>query len=326
LIIIVTNKNDAHADHLIRNVDKSTPILRINSDNFADEYDVVVRVSCDGILTGSISDHHGRLFDFTRPAVVWYRKPHFDLTEVSVDSEHKSFCISEIKSFFEILYSLPSLSWINHPNKIIVSRSKVQQLILARALGFLTPDTLISNSVIESRQFFLDNNKRVITKSIYSATVRSNGMDFSCTTRAVADSDMDERGHLISFCPTQFQSAIEKAFELRVTVVGGEAFFTKIESQVHERTKTDWRIDTDLCEHSAFCPPDWLSEACLQIVQCAGLQFGAIDIICDLDGNYWFLENNPGGQYLWIELLTGQPITAAVITLLETMLNEKQGV
>jgi hypothetical protein len=34
------------------------------------------------------------------------------------------------------------------------------------------------------------------------------------------------------------------------------------------------------------------------------------------DGGYVFLELNPNGQWLWIELITGAPITDAIVALL----------
>ena len=36
-----------------------------------------------------------------------------------------------------------------------------------------------------------------------------------------------------------------------------------------------------------------------------GLRYGAFDFRVDPDGAPWFLECNPEGQYLWIEIETG---------------------
>ena len=43
-----------------------------------------------------------------------------------------------------------------------------------------------------------------------------------------------------------------------------------------------------------------------------GLTYGALDFVVDHDGAWWFLENNPGGQYGWLEGMTGAPITGAL--------------
>ena len=48
------------------------------------------------------------------------------------------------------------------------------------------------------------------------------------------------------------------------------------------------------------------------LVRRLGLAYGAIDLVLTPDGRYVFLEINPNGQYLWIEQLTGLPISEAI--------------
>lgn len=43
------------------------------------------------------------------------------------------------------------------------------------------------------------------------------------------------------------------------------------------------------------------------------IHFAAFDFIMDLHDELVFLEMNPGGQFVWIEELTGMPITDALI-------------
>ena len=47
-----------------------------------------------------------------------------------------------------------------------------------------------------------------------------------------------------------------------------------------------------------------------------GLNFGCIDLIVRPDGDVVFLECNPNGQWLWIELTTGQKISEAIASFL----------
>lgn len=47
-----------------------------------------------------------------------------------------------------------------------------------------------------------------------------------------------------------------------------------------------------------------------------GLVFGTIDLKITHDGEYVFLEVNPQGQFLYVENLTGLPITLALARLL----------
>jgi biotin carboxylase len=43
-----------------------------------------------------------------------------------------------------------------------------------------------------------------------------------------------------------------------------------------------------------------------------GLVFGTVDLRVTDDNEYVFLEVNPQGQFLYVEILTGMPITAAL--------------
>ena len=43
-----------------------------------------------------------------------------------------------------------------------------------------------------------------------------------------------------------------------------------------------------------------------------GLGFGVIDMIRTLEGDYVFLECNAQAHWVWIEQLTGLPITATI--------------
>ena len=62
----------------------------------------------------------------------------------------------------------------------------------------------------------------------------------------------------------------------------------------------------------------------MQLVEKLGLCYGAIDMVLTPDGRYVFLEINPNGQYLWIELATGLPISDAICSLLMSELPVNQ--
>lgn len=92
------------------------------------------------------------------------------------------------------------------------------------------------------------------------------------------------------------QEYIEKAFELRVTVVGNRIFACRIDSQLQQDDtgKIDWR------------------QGYGTYLRRMGLNFGCFDFIVTPSGEYVFLECNPNGQWLWVELETGLPISEAI--------------
>ena len=50
----------------------------------------------------------------------------------------------------------------------------------------------------------------------------------------------------------------------------------------------------------------------LTLMRRLGLEYGAIDMRRTPDGRHVFLEINPAGQFLYVELMTGQKIAAAL--------------
>ena len=82
----------------------------------------------------------------------------------------------------------------------------------------------------------------------------------------------------------------------------------------------DWRVANadERMEIVAFDLPVHLEQLCVQHVRKMGLVFGAIDLVLDKQGIFWFIENNPDGAWAFIEKVTGQPIGKAVADLLVT--------
>ena len=113
--------------------------------------------------------------------------------------------------------------------------------------------------------------------------------------------------------PCLFQTYIEKSYELRVYVIHDDVFACRIESQANEKTKTDWRrYNLKETPHYKEKLSADVEEKCRRIVRDLGLEFGAIDLIVTPAGETVFLECNTQGHWLWIEELTGLPITQAI--------------
>ncbi|MBR2052504.1 MAG: hypothetical protein IJ961_08530, partial [Bacteroidales bacterium] len=77
--------------------------------------------------------------------------------------------------------------------------------------------------------------------------------------------------------------------------------------------KIDWRqgYDYDL-RHEIVDIPDSIKDFCLAFLKKMKLNFGCFDFIVTPDDEYVFLECNPNGQWLWIELVTGYDISEMV--------------
>ncbi len=194
--------------------------------------------------------------------------------------------------------------------------TKFQQLLLANKLGIKTSKTIITNQPELAKEFFVSCGEEVLLKSIYTANVTIDGLNQAIPSRKIGKDQFYSNYQNIALCPTQLQEYIEKAFELRITIIGQKVFAVKIDSQVNEETKIDWRLHTKMNPHSIYELPDHIEKFCIDFLNKQGLVYGAMDFIVTPQGKYYFLENNPFGQYLWLEIETGIPLTETMCDLL----------
>ena len=99
--------------------------------------------------------------------------------------------------------------------------------------------------------------------------------------------------------------------------MGDAVFCCRIDSQSTAGAETDWRMVTpDKIEHRLIELDPATTGRLKEMLRLYGLRFGAFDLIVTPQGEVVFLELNPNGQWLWIELMTGAPMTAAMTDLL----------
>ena len=115
-----------------------------------------------------------------------------------------------------------------------------------------------------------------------------------------------------------FQERVKKNVELRITIIGSVVFPVMIYSLRSERTRDDWRAHyPDITYGEHYTLPPQVEQACLNLVERLGLNYGAIDMIVTPEGEHVFLEINPVGQYLWLEKeIPSLPLTDTLIDLL----------
>jgi glutathione synthase/RimK-type ligase-like ATP-grasp enzyme len=313
MILVVTNRDDSHADAAIRVFNaRGVRVFRLNTE------DLLTRYQCEFRLGRQLEyprlllhDSQGRTLDLAELKVAWFRKPDYEFNlRTELDQDRTALAWSEAKAIVETIYAAPGVTWVNDPFCASRSKTKLQQLLLAKQMGMNIPETIITNSVHAALTFHGEcGDVDMLTKAVYSANIQTNGIPIAIPSTRIGAREFRESSPSIELLPTNLQEYVEKKFELRVTVIGQKAFGVKIDSQLHEETKVDWRMGTDLNPHAPFDLPAKIERFCVEFVEKQGLLYGAIDLIVRPDGQYVFLENNPFGQYLWLELLAGVPLT-----------------
>lgn len=252
---------------------------------------------------------------------VLYRRPSPIVINENVELDYRNIVKEEwnymMNGFWDLLEA-SGATLVSHPANIRRSETKIRQLQSAAALGLRCPKTMITNDKSALVEFYDHVRAPIVMKKLKTPfIVRHDRLAFFFT-KVVRDMDEIDGGAL-SLCPVIFQEYIEKACDARIVVVGERVFGTKIFSQNDEDGRIDYREAGEkifTMRHEAYEVPHAISEACRTMVNGFGLRFGAFDFIITPRGDHVFLELNPNGQWLWLQLRAEAKISDALCDLL----------
>ncbi len=309
-ILIITNSGDLHADLVVqRLLTRGASHFRLNLDEFPVCYGIDVQF--DGGISSGVLRHPstGSAVEIAEIGAVWTRKAgDFRFSSEDLGPQEHAYAMAETEHILTSLLLTLNGYWMNHPNAIRGAMWKGEQLQRAASAGFKVPPSLATTSADAVRRFRAAVGGEIIFKSLSSPDLCGDRVDLDdrvvsglATTLITAEHDdmLDSLNELPGF----FQQCIPKRYELRVTVIGELVFAAAIHSQDDERTLTDYRdFSAGIRFEAVTLPPD-IEHRCRCLVHSYGLTFGALDLILTPGGDYVFLENNPAGQFLFVEQL-----------------------
>jgi glutathione synthase/RimK-type ligase-like ATP-grasp enzyme len=259
----------------------------------------------------------GKTLDSARIPVVLLR--HFNLRSINFNTEDVAnvFSLDQWDEAIRSLQSKLKCEWINAPESTIHAGDHVQQLSIAKVLGFRIPSTLITNDPKSARQFYHAHHENILLKMIHHHTIEVKNKVFFIYSHVVREQDLVIFDDLIH-APSILQERIDKKSDLRVTVVGERVFGVELDSQ----SDVKGRHDINRCQLSKLIKKPikldkTMRKKCVKLIKHLGLKYGAIDFVMDKMANPYFLEVNPIGDWLWIEHQTGLRITEAMVDLIE---------
>lgn len=323
MILILSKPADKDTDCVIEWLNfYKTPFLRINDDEFMQG---VTAFSYDAY---SIEDSYFEtsiqrvyLRDIT---VVWYRKFGF-LTEydikLNLDRDLLIFLYDEFKSLRDLILSiLKEKKWLFNRS---LKKSKLEVLGIARESGLKIPETIITTERQTLNHFLKNNNYCIITKPIAEAMVvnlTNTSVQLSTTKISTV------KGLNRNFSPSLFQEYIDKEIELRIFYIMGRCYTMAIFSQSNPKTVLDFRA-YDQERPNRFIPykiPKTLEDTIDIFMKKLELNTGSIDMIkSSKNGNYYFLEVNPSGQFGMTAFPCNYPLHKIVAKNLISLHDEK---
>jgi glutathione synthase/RimK-type ligase-like ATP-grasp enzyme len=227
----------------------------------------------------------------------------------------RAFAFNEARrGFGGVLQALDCL-WVNDPVHAAAAEYKPVQLAAAAACGLRVPDSIITNDPARAHAWAVAHGYPVIYKPLSGVWHPEDGaIKIVYTSRVddlatLAEGGIEHTAHL-------FQQWIEKAYEARAVVVGGQVYTTAIHTE-SEAGRVDWRADYDSHRYQTVEPPPAVREALVRLHRRLGLTFGAVDLAITPDGEWVFFETNPAGQWAWLAEHGARPVASALADVLE---------
>jgi len=317
-VLIVSHSEDNESVALVSAAleRRGARAVRFDTDRFPGE--VALRVRIDGATRALALVQGGATCDLGDLAAVWYRRfAAGRAIPATLERELRAASVEESRRVTLGLLASLTCFVLDPPDRVRMATSKQLQLELARALGLSVPRTLVTNDPAAVRTFWDENGGRIVTKMMSSFAIHENGREKVVFTTPLAAADLEALDGL-RLCPMTFQEQLEKARELRVTVVGRRVFTAAIDSGALERSRTDWRREgAALVDRwqAAELPAD-VEHKLLALLDALGLNYGAADFVVTPEGRHVFLEVNPVGEYFWLELQNGLAISDALADVL----------
>ncbi|MFE1592317.1 hypothetical protein [Nocardia sp. NPDC058705] len=302
-VLIVSETDDLHADALASTLREHHGLdpIRLDLRDFPRE---TGSFRLDKAGTNRALSHVQGLDDVR---AVWWRRPHPCQVPHGVRVADDEFRQAECDGFLQgMLWSIPAY-WVNDPAAERTATRKIVQLETAQRAGFTIPETLITNDPDEARSFVESRCGPVV----YKRTGTGRG-EFS-ETRIITRPELSRLDSIRS-TPTTFQDYVEASCDLRVVWVDGVEWSVRIDSQAGVG-RIDSRLDTSVAFARDRLPAS-VSKSLATLMGALGLSFGVIDLRLGTDGEYYFLEVNPQGQFAYLEIKTGLPLFSSLANLL----------
>jgi hypothetical protein len=289
VVVVVTSRKDVPADMVVRHLGGGgypTDLHRVDPEDIDSGY---LRLSADlrdNVCRFTLTDPY-RITRSERICAIWWRKP---ITTTSNEGH------AQLEG---LLRTLEDVRWINHPDVNQKASFKPIQLLLAHRAGLRIPAVHVPAS-LESAHAFADRSP---AGAVHKTWAIKGGVKWVTPQWR----EHFEQG------PVVLQERVDKQCDVRVTAVGDLLFAASV--HVPEGV-TDWRIMQEEADYHRVAVPDETAQAIRTYLQLQGLTYGAFDFSVDRDGVWWFLECNPNGQWGFVELKTGMPISRAIASAL----------
>jgi hypothetical protein len=226
--------------------------------------------------------------------------------------DHRATCRAQADAALWSLIGCSTLFQLDPPEALLSVYQKPRVVAMAHALGLTVPRTLITNDPAALQRFAATCPTGVVCKLVENSGISQADGRPLLTSLLSPEEIADPQG--LSLSPMCFQERVLNEEELRITVVGRQAFVAAL----RPGELIDWRGSPEAV--ASVRPFQGLPEAVLvrifRLLDQMGLNFATVDLIHTPDGRWVFLEVNSVSFFDHVERHAGLPISAAVADLL----------
>jgi glutathione synthase/RimK-type ligase-like ATP-grasp enzyme len=309
MILAISYEGEEHTASVVRLLEaEGREVVQIDLADFPMNNGLTLSWSNDADARYQVTTARG-VVDLRRTRVGWWRRVRPFVIHPDIKRElDVAFVQSETAQAVNGMLDALPCTWVNPREADTSAHHKPYQWEVAKQVGLRVPRTLVTSDPAEARRFI----EQVGMGSVVFKAFLASTQDWR-ETRLVEACDV-ERLELVKYAPVIFQEYIP-GVDLRITVVGMSIFTAEIDAR-----KTRYPVDMRMVVGEAAVRPITLSaelnKRLLALQKRLQLVYGAIDMRRTPEGEYYFLEVNPAGQWHFAEQRTGLPITKAMADLL----------
>lgn len=293
MILILSQKKEPTTDMVIDwLLSKKTPFIRLNSEDLLNNESFFIDVDKGIIKINNI------VISVEKINVVWYRRwNEFDFQlpkDISNRGQLNFELSSELQTISQYIFQIFSDKKILCNPLANKYHNKLYTLYLAKKNGLNIPNSFIINSKLSEENH---QKKEYITKPISDSRLivdKEEKFAYKSFTEDLNLSTIDEN---YQFFPSLIQEKINSSHEIRCFYLDGKFFATAI---LNSKT-LDVKRSVGFSETVRMVPfklPEEVERKISGLMSDLGLNCGAIDIIKNKNGEFYFLEVNPVGQVL----------------------------
>lgn len=318
-VLVVTGREDATADYLCRRF----AVAGVDHIRFDSDGDLLaVRPEYElGHPTLAIA---GRALAPDEVTAVWFRRPTALQLPVGRDDAERRHVAGEWTAAVEgFLAHVPRQRWVNHPSANAAASYKMEQLSRAAMYGLRVPPSVVTRRPERLRALWEACEGEVVAKPLLSGHLEREEADGDTLiyTSRVTTALLERAAELLPACPTLFQQLVRKRFDARVCVLDDAVHAVALhapDAAEGGRQRLDVRRDgmADVRYEHLDLPPD-VSGPLLALVRSYGLRFAAADLARGEDGQWYFFEINPNGQWAWLDLENAADVGSSFVRAFE---------